>query len=219
MYMNEKLMLGLRTGKLAGSLDSTRTHWTLTEQALGKINLPTGQVVANDPLCLFETAPFERAVAPGSYPVMLYIFRHGEGEDTDRRVAFAEIRFREAAPVRFELALAEGQSAQDLGEDEFYGYGVDSGTGSFMDTQACAELKKIFDESDDGSLPPLENALQETYVHTYSTANIFLPGTEHNVVAFSSGYGDGAYPSYWGIGSDGMVSSLVTDFLVVESIG
>jgi hypothetical protein len=32
---------------------------------------------------------------------------------------------------------------------------------------------------------------------------------------FQSGYGDGSYPSYWGLDKNGEVLSLVIDFLVL----
>jgi hypothetical protein len=38
------------------------------------------------------------------------------------------------------------------------------------------------------------------------------PDTGANLVAFSSGYGDGAYPSFWGIDESGELCCLVTDF-------
>ena len=70
---------------------------------MGKIKLPTGKIVANDPLIAEETEPFTICVTPGEYPVMLYV-NHSDG---DQRVAFAEIRFLEDMPVRFAPALVD----------------------------------------------------------------------------------------------------------------
>jgi tetratricopeptide (TPR) repeat protein len=41
--------------------------------------------------------------------------------------------------------------------------------------------------------------------------------TQANIVAFSSGYGDGAYVSYWGYDAAGNLVSLVTDFALFPS--
>lgn len=41
--------------------------------------------------------------------------------------------------------------------------------------------------------------------------------TDANVIAFSSGYGDGAYASYWGYDAAGNLVSLVTDFSLFPS--
>ena len=45
--------------------------------------------------------------------------------------------------------------------------------------------------------------------------NYHIPDSEHNIAMFHSGYGDGLYPSYWGIDKDGNVVSLVIDFFVL----
>lgn len=185
---------------------------SIREQALGKINLPTGKIVANDPVCNFQKDPFERTVAPGQYPVMLYI----ADIESDQRVAFAEIRFTEELPADFELATIAGDDVSRLDDDDFFGYGVDSGTGGFMDEIVCGELEKLHNQADDYIFKPLDDALEESYVPTYSVANILLPDNTQNVVAFSSGFGDGTYPSFWGFDKNGELCSLITDFLVID---
>jgi hypothetical protein len=48
---------------------------------------------------------------------------------------------------------------------------------------------------------------------------VAVPETGANVVEFSSGWGDGCYASYWGLGDDGALCCLVTDFgLLVEGL-
>lgn len=212
MYMNKELMIALRTGETDKLLDKHNVH--MREQPLGKINLPTGKIVANDPVCLFEKEPFERTVSPGEYPVMLYVLHL----NNDQRVAFAEIRFTEELPADFEIATISGDDVSRLGDDDFFGYGVDSGTGGFMDEITCGELEKLIDASDDYMFDPLDDALEESYVNTYSTANVCLPDSQHNVAAFSSGYGDGVYPSFWGFDKNGELCSLITDFLIIDLI-
>lgn len=210
--MNKELMIALRTGKVDEFLNKSSIKEYMSEKPLGKINLPTGKIVANDPLSLYENEPFERTVPPGEYPVMLYILHLND----DQRVAFAEIRFTEKLPADFELALIPDDDVSKLGDDDFFGYGVDSGTGGFMDELTCGELEKVMDESDDYMFDSLEDAVAESYVATYSTANICLPDSNHNVVAFSSGFGDGAYPSYWGYDDIGELCCLITDFRIIE---
>ncbi len=36
--------------------------------------------------------------------------------------------------------------------------------------------------------------------------------TGANIIAFSSGWGDGCYASYWGYDADGKIACLITDF-------
>jgi len=46
--------------------------------------------------------------------------------------------------------------------------------------------------------------------------NFYLPNKpELNIIMFHSGYGDGLYPSYWGIDEKGEICSLVIDFEVI----
>lgn len=202
----------LRAGESEKFFINSKFHEKIEEQPLGLLNLTTGKIVANDPLCFYETEPFEKTVKPGRYPVILYV-QHIED---DRRVAFAEIRFTEKLPVGFELALIKGQDSEKLSEDEYYGYGVDSGTGGFMDELTCNEFVTLIEATDDGMLPELEKALSDSYVYTYSTANYTLPGTDNNLTVFSSGYGDGCYPSYWGYDENGGLCCLITDFETID---
>jgi Protein of unknown function (DUF4241) len=64
----------------------------------------------------------------------------------------------------------------------------------------------------------LFEALSRPYVPTWSWTNLILDeATGANVIAFSSGYGDGSYPSYWGHDLAGQRVALVTDFVVLDA--
>lgn len=181
-------------------------------QELGELNLPTGKIVACDPLVEPEAPPFSKQVKAGKYPVTLYI----HCIDDDKRVAFAKLSFSDKLPSRFELAVCDGQNLEELKEGEFYGYGVDSGTGGFMDEKTAAEFTELMNGSEDYSIPELEEMLEDSYVYTYSVADFTLPGTDLNLAAFSSGYGDGAYPTYWGLDDKDNICCLITDFETVD---
>ncbi len=72
-------------------------------------------------------------------------------------------------------------------------------------------------ELDTNVYDEFEEQFDKTYIHTYSYAIGSITGGEHNeVAAFSSGYGDGCYPSYFGLDEAGKPCALVTDFLVLE---
>ena len=209
MYLNEPLLKAVSAGSAGRFLKDGES---LRSQPLGELYLPTGKIVANDPCCLFEGTPFTRTVPPGSYPVNLWVWEGGG----DKRVAFAGLRFREGAPVRFEMALLAGQDTAELSEDGFYGYGVDSGTGGFMDEQTFLRLTEGLEEWEGGIFSALDDALEKSYVDTYSAANVRLPDSEYNVAAFSSGWGDGGYPSYWGFDAEGQLCCLMTDFCILD---
>ncbi|WP_085833640.1 DUF4241 domain-containing protein [Clostridium merdae] len=212
MYQNDKFLEALYSDKMESILSQKDVKTWITTQSLGELFLPTGKIVANDPLCLYETAPFEKAVAPGKYPVTLYLLHYGD----DTRVAYSEIRFSNATPVSFETATRVGDDIATLAEDEFFGYGVDSGTGGFTDYETCMEYDKMLRESEKYTWAEMDALLAESYVDTYSTANICLPESEKNVIAFSSGYGDGVYPSFWGLDQNNQPCRLITDFCIID---
>jgi hypothetical protein len=56
-------------------------------------------------------------------------------------------------------------------------------------------------------------AMDRAYVHTWSWLDMEFG--EGNLVAFSSGVGDGAYATYAGFDADGTIAVVVTDFSVV----
>lgn len=181
-------------------------------QELGELNLPTGKIVACDPLVDPETPPFSKHVKAGKYPVTLYIHYI----DDDKRVGFAKLGFSEKLPTRFEVAVNDEQKLEELEDGEFYGYGVDSGTGGFMDEETAKKLGQLMDESEDYGIAELDNMLEESYVDTYCVANFTIPDTDLNLAAFSSGYGDGLYPTYWGLDDDNNICCLITDFETVD---
>jgi len=171
---------------------------------IGHIFLPSGQMVACDPLTLWQANPFVQTVTVGRYPVTLSVARYPN--QTHKRVAMAKVTFRDHPALSWEMAVTASQDIAQLEMGEFYGYGVDSGTGSFLDAQAL-ELLRAKGETYH------EMMIDELQKTDFLWANLTLEMESGiNVVAFSSGYGDGAYPSSWGYDSNGEVVCLITDF-------
>lgn len=171
----------------------------------GDLLVPSGRIVACDPLVMPGTPAFTREVRAGKYSVLLSVAEL----ENDQRVAAAAVEFDvggATAAERWDLALVPGQDPATLGPREFFGYGVDAGTGCFMDAQVAAAL-------DAGEPCDLDAALQASYVPTFSWAN--LRHRDGSVVAFSSGWGDGSYASYWGFDGTGRLVALATDFAVL----
>jgi hypothetical protein len=110
------------------------------------------------------------------------------------------------------MALILGQNLNDLKKDEFFGYGVDSGTGSFMDVKAMEKLQSNMDKNE-SYFDVLFDEMKKTYKHTREWANIDYG--DSNLFLFSSGYGDGLYASYWGYDENNELVSLTTDFGIV----
>jgi hypothetical protein len=178
----------------------------------GELTVTSGWVVACDPLTSPEVEPFTRPVPVGTFPVTLSVAHF---EDGDRRVAGALVRFGAREPATWELALHPGEDLSELGEGEIFGYPVDSGTGCFMDEETA---RLVIDHADAEEFSDtLAAEMERTYEDTWSWANVeFDPDAGSNIVAFSTGVGDGRYASYFGLDADGEVVCLVTDFSLFE---
>lgn len=182
----------------------------LLEKRIADLHLPTGKLVACDPFCFLDAEAFELPLPRGVFPVVLSIAQISN----DQRVAFASIRFRNSTPVAWDMLTQEGQNTDDLKEGEIFCYGVDSGAGGFIDAGAAKDLDRKIAENADFNDEMME-AMERTYVSTWSWLN--MPIGKGNLIAFSSGYGDGAYATYVGFDADREISVVVTDFSVVPS--
>ncbi len=193
-----------------------RNDATITFEVLGigELRIRSGRVAASDPLVCPKPAPFTVAVPHGDHVVELAIAKFPNG---DERVAFARLRLDDSqGVVTWELARQEGQNLADLtGRDQFFGYGVDTGTGCFMDAEAGALLEALMDDKPD-TFEHIMDAMEATYKHTRSWLD-FRPQAQSplNIMCFTSGFGDGAYPSFFGLGLEGNPVSLITDFLAL----
>jgi hypothetical protein len=188
-----------------------RTEWgdaNLKRHAIGELVTPTGKIVACDPLVFPETSAFTVELAPGRYPVSLSVAHF----DRDQRVAYSSILIKEGPVHHWEMALLAGQDVASLEPDEIFCYGVDAGIGSFMDLTASQAFAEKLGH-DEHYAEALTAELDKTYVHTWSWANLEMDTeTNANLIAFSSGLGDGCYASYFGFDETHNPSILVTDF-------
>ncbi|MGW1993810.1 DUF4241 domain-containing protein [Embleya sp. NPDC001921] len=167
----------------------------------GLLRITSGQLVVSDPGWIGET-PRTVAVPLGEFPVTLSLLRttHGAG------VAAARVTFLDIPPREWEMALRPDEDLGLLGEGQFYGVGVDTGTVAFMD----ATRTVIEDQLDEDLFVPLD-----------SHFSVELPGTEPepNLIAFRAGRGDGAYPVWIGRTDDGRVGCIVVDFQLRSADG
>ena len=168
--------------------------------------LTSGQIVACDGF-IMERQPFTRGVRAGRYPVTIAIAAFG----TDERIAFAQMRFSVRPVARWEMALVEGQDISALQPGYFFGYPVDSGTGCFADPDAVELINKASDP-EMKLFNQISAEMDKVYRHTRAWVHIETP--KGSAALFSSGFGDGMYPSYFGLDDAIEPVSLVTDFCV-----
>jgi hypothetical protein len=193
---------------------------------LTELNVPTGQLVATDPLVAPDLQPFNRKVSPGRYPVDLFI---AHTPASGQRVAVAVLTFSEGLAVRYELALRGNQSTDELEDPlSYFGFPVDAGLGAFYDRETSriydAFLTRFYAEHPDDNIYDdffaglfKQNARRPDDPRDCGDwLDFHIPDSpEHNMAIFQSGYGDGVYPAYWGVDSHGMIVNLVIDFHVL----
>jgi hypothetical protein len=190
-------------------------RWTVMDRPFvtdvveaGTVQMPSGRLVATDPGWIDDDVePFEITVAPGDYPVQLGILRF-EDDPEHVRVTAAKLVISPDPVASWELALVPGQDPRMLGENEFYGFGVDTGTGCFFDAAARAAFEKILDvDSDEGLVDDVMGA---------RTAVVADPESGATLVAYASGWGDGSYPTWIGRTASGEVACFVSDMLILR---
>ncbi|MFD0857013.1 DUF4241 domain-containing protein, partial [Actinomadura adrarensis] len=170
----------------------------------GTQHIPSGQVIAADPGAMgFGVEPFTTTVPPGNYDLVLAWVRFTDNPE-HRRVAAAKLLIRDSPVVTWELALCSGQDPRTLGEDGFFGFAVDGGTGCFVDATATEALARIYEETFDDLLR--EGVAVPEFTDPHTGANLF---------AYRAGWGDGYYPTWIGRDRDGAVVCLVADMLIV----
>lgn len=182
---------------------------------IGHLLVTSGALAASDPFVSPDPPPFTQAIPAGRYPVSVAIACFGTGKKRDERVAFARVELSHTPALSWTMAMTEGQDPAALEHDGFFGYGVDAGTGCFMDPVAGRLLAAQMNQ-DDEYLHVIMDGMQPTYRETRSWLD-WRPSPDHNanIICFSSGWGDGHYPSFFGFSSDGRLCSLLTDFLIL----
>jgi len=208
-------------------LEEEMSAQELVEIHVGDVNLPTGRIIAADPFFSMEQRPFTRTVEPDKYPVFIYM---AEIDELHHRIAYAKIKFRPEEATRWILALTDDltdEELNDLGEDEFYGFPVESGLACFLDEETnsefIAKMDALLEKNPESNY--YDDVLAEEF-RIYSGKNNFSrelgdwndhhpnADSDNNVIMFSSGWGDGYYPAYWGLNENGDTIELVIDFLI-----
>ncbi|MFG3093885.1 DUF4241 domain-containing protein [Streptomyces sp. NPDC048202] len=160
----------------------------------GLLRIVSGELAVSDP-GLIGHDPRTVPVPRGEFPVTLSLLHTTHGA----AVAAARVTFLDIPPREWDMALRADEDLRVLGEGQFYGVGVDTGTAAFMD----ATWAGIEGPLDDDLFMPLE-----------SRPSVELPGAEPepNLIAFRAGRGDGSYPVWIGRTDDGQVGCVVVDF-------
>ncbi len=193
-------------------MDTEFGKMNIDKLEVGKLKLQTGKIIATDPILLYDDECFSEKVVPGTYTVNIYV---GKAGNRKRQTVAAEIIIKDSQPIRWEMALLEGESAKNFGHDEFMGYEVENGLGSFMDEKVMEILDVMSEEELNDYEIKVKDAVRQS---DCSCANIPMDknGTL-NILVFATGWNQGTFPTYYGFDNNNKLSKIVTDFMVIES--
>ena len=210
--------LMFRAGTRYGWNDGT--YSLIDIQAIGELKLLTGRLMAQDPGWGMHPGvqPFTVGVPPGRYPVTLSISHWDQSPRPGpaspmRLVNAAKLTVRDEPAASWELALQPGQDPATLEDGHFYGFGVDSGTGCFMDASAREHLHQLQADQDLWS---------EAIGGVFERGGIDVPtgDPDVNIIVFKCGMGDGSYPTWIGRAANQDPVCFVADLeLLQHSLG
>lgn len=179
---------------------------------LGAIDIPSGRIAGVDAL-LLDGVPYLPAIRPGVYPLQVVLARL---DDTEERVAFAQVRLAERPAMSWANAIIEGEDPGELEDDEISAFEVESGVAALFDANALAAWRNELAHNP-GVLRELEQVLRENRRPVWTWARVRASGGSGYL--FTAGSGNGQYGAYWGKDGDGAIVSLVLDFDLLDWSG
>ena len=193
-------------------------------RSIGELVLPSGQLVACDPLLALDNEPFDIDLEPGSYPVHLII---PEMRD-EKLVAYATVKVSAAEVRRWEVAPLPPQpdtTVLDRHREES-GYPVDSSIGAFVDKETANALlnyHQLVMPEDNDFERHLWGRIHRRRSNGVGWAAIDLRrdlqlpfGDGRNLLTFDAGFGNGYYTTYLGFDANNELAAIVTDFEVLD---
>jgi hypothetical protein len=195
---------------------------------LGKISIPTGELLVRDPLCYLtkNELPYFQKTPAGVFSVTACVVL---SEDDCDRYAAVKVDFTDEKAIRFEEALTGIENIEDLKENDFFGFNVDAGLATIVDKKVrdayCDFLEKWENENPDKNY--YDDYFAAIFAQSYHDKpehqreggdwiNWTIPGTDLNMQMFQSGFGDGAYPVFFGFDKNENICCVVIQFIDIE---
>ena len=168
---------------------------------IGEVDFPTGQVIITDPLCYLHSEEnrkiLDRTIPIGKYEVELAILN---SKTISKRVAGARLKIKNDKIIRYEQTQNKSSNLN--------GFGVDAGLASFCDVTVAEEYAKFYSNND-----YFIKLLQGKQFIDWE-----IPGTNHKIAMFETGFGDGYYMSLYGLNEKDEVCELVIPFINPELV-
>ena len=223
MWPNDQTWSAEKHKQSVTTENGTRFLWVVD---CGELTLPSGKLVACDPFVFLQMSDNPHVlVPPGRYPVSVTLADVSENLDGSHiREAYATVRMVNGIEAyRQALTLARhGESHEPLKDDEFSGFGVDSGTAFFVDAEAvanCMPADVDWYETffDNGSNDSWFAQMDDPNHIRAGLANITLPRAQNgeNIMIIHSGWGDGRYPVVGSFDANHQLLAVHIDFFIV----
>lgn len=196
--------------------------------SLGEISIPTGNIMVCDPLVYLErhSTPYFRKVPTGTFPLTVSVVTV---EEDHYRYAAAKVQFTDKTPQAFTEALIGNEDLEGLAEGEYFGFNVDAGLATVVDVKTREAYLAFYDawkkENPDGNIYDgyFANVFAQSFKDNpqYQRSagdyiNWTIPGTDLSIPMVQTGFGDGAYPVYFGLDENDEVCQLVIQFIDIE---
>jgi hypothetical protein len=180
----------------------------------GHLPVSSGHLVVCDPLVQAEAPALADYTAPlGRHPVEIIVH---SGRPALAVVWFKPREALTASALHWQMARWTTQDLTGLDEDSFIGYPVDAGIGCFMDTDTQRALLALIEQADGDEDSEWSDALIDHDGLDEGAEYRLGRGLTARPGVFTSGWGDGVYPSYWALDTSGIPVALVTDFLCIQ---
>lgn len=157
-------------------------------ERIGSLRISSGVIgILDFGYDIYDFEPLHRKVKPGEYPV--------ETVTIHDRVAGIRVKFTDSEePIKWHAANTPSGNGV---------YGVDAGNLAIFDVSKLMGLNRIGKEK-----------IFNEWCISGKPALVSMAGTNDCVIS-TSGFGDGAYPAYWGVNNQDEVISLYIDFMIL----
>jgi len=179
---------------------------------VGEVDFPTGQVIIADPLCYLHTEEgrkiLDRTIPIGKYEVELAILN---SKTISKRVVGARLKIKNDKIIHYE-------QTQNI-SSSFNGFGVDAGLASFCDASVAEEYTKFWYDWIKNN--PNKNHYNDYFSKFFQGKQFIhweIPGTNHKIAMFETGFGDGYYMSLYGLNEKDEICELVIPFINPELV-
>ncbi|MCT4288561.1 DUF4241 domain-containing protein [Elizabethkingia anophelis] len=195
---------------------------------MGEIVIPTGNIMVRDPLVYLhqEELPYFIKVPTGKFPLTTLVVEVDEGH---HRYVATRVKFTENKAVSYIEALIGNEDINSLNSGEYFGFNVDAGLATIVDTETrdlyCNFVDQWEKENPEGNI--YDNFFAQEFKKSYEKnpefqrtdgdwINFKIPGTDLSIPMIQTGFGDGVYPAYFGYDENKNICELVVQYIAIE---